>query len=143
MIETELGVKVSDVFEDLNEGTDPIAAASLGQVYKVRLVKEARMVAVKVQRPDMHHYVLRDIYILRIVARMIQRVKSTFTYQRPFDVALLDTFAGATLKELDYLNEAANQRKCKEALEPRQKEKIYIPKVYDKYTTRKVSQILT
>ena len=112
-------------------------------MYKVRLTSEDQVVAVKVQRPDMHHYVLRDIYILRIVARMIQSVKSTFTYQRPFDVALLDTFAGATLKELDYLNEAANQRKCKEALEPRQKEKIYIPKVYDKYTTRKVSHLVT
>merc|ERR1711994_153982 len=47
-------------------------------------------------------------------------------------------FAGATLKELDYLNEAANQIKCKEALEPRQRDKIYIPKVYEKHTTRKV-----
>merc|ERR1712241_1432979 len=65
-------------------------------------------------------------------------LKSTFTYQRPFDVALLDAFAGATLKELDYLNEAANQIKCKEALEPRQRDKIYIPKVYEKHTTRKV-----
>ena len=88
----------------------------------------------------MHHYVLRDIYILRLVARSWQWLKSTFTYQRPFDVALLDAFAGATLKELDYLNEAANQIKCKEALEPRQRDKIYIPKVYEKHTTRKVRQ---
>merc|ERR1719195_2178537 len=97
-----------------------------------------QVVAVKVQRPDMHHYVLRDIYILRLVARSWQWLKSTFTYQRPFDVALLDAFAGATLKELDYLNEAANQIKCKEALEPRQRDKIYIPNVYEKHTTRKV-----
>ena len=95
------------------------------------------------QRPDMHHYVLRDIYILRLVARSWQWLKSTFTYQRPFDVALLDAFAGATLKELDYLNEAANQIKCKEALEPRQRDKIYIPKVYEKHTTRKVRKILS
>ena len=91
----------------------------------------------------MHHYVLRDIYILRLVARSWQWLKSTFTYQRPFDVALLDAFAGATLKELDYLNEAANQIKCKEALEPRQRDKIYIPKVYEKHTTRKVRKTLS
>ena len=98
---------------------------------------------IPLQRPDMHHYVLRDIYILRLVARSWQWLKSTFTYQRPFDVALLDAFAGATLKELDYLNEAANQIKCKEALEPRQRDKIYIPKVYEKHTTRKVRTTLT
>ena len=88
----------------------------------------------------MHHYVLRDIYILRLVARTTQWIKSNLTYQRPFDVALLDTFANATIKELDYLNEAANQIKCKETLEPRQKDKIYIPKVYEKHTTRKVRE---
>merc|ERR1711923_31170 len=86
----------------------------------------------------MHHYVLRDIYIMRHISSMIQWVKTTFTYQRPFDVALLDTFANATMKELDYINESANQRKCKMELEPRLKNKIYVPEVYEKYTTRKV-----
>ena len=86
----------------------------------------------------MHHYILQDIFILRLIARAIQRVKQTFTKQRPFDVALLDTFATATLKELDYVNEAQNQNKCKQDLEPRLKNKIYIPEVYDKFTTRKV-----
>merc|ERR1712241_695571 len=138
VIESELGAKVSDIFEGFNAEEGPIASASLGQVYKVKLAEEDQVVAVKVQRPDMHHYVLRDIYILRLVARSWQWLKSTFTYQRPFDVALLDAFAGATLKELDYLNEAANQIKCKEALEPRLKDRIYVPDVYGKYTTRKV-----
>ena len=50
---------------------------------------------------------------------------------------MLDTFANATMKELDYMNESSNQRKCKTELEPRLKG-IYIPEVYDKYTTRKV-----
>ena len=35
------------------------------------------------------------------------------------------------------MNESSNQRKCKTELEPRLKG-IYIPEVYDKYTTRKV-----
>merc|ERR1711923_587695 len=86
----------------------------------------------------MHHYVLRDIYIMRHISSMIQWVKTTFTYQRPFDVALLDTFANATMKELDYINESANQIKCKFELEPRLKNKIYVPEVYEKCTTRKV-----
>jgi len=138
VIESSLGCAVGDVFEGLDQEVLPIAAASLGQVYRLTLKEDGRVVAVKVQRPDMHHYVLRDIYIMRIIARTFQKVKQTFTYQRPFDVALLDTFASATLKELDYINEAQNQLKCKEDLEPRMNQKIYIPEVYEKLTTRKV-----
>jgi len=138
VIESELGVKVSDIFEGIDVDKGPIASASLGQVYKVKLVDNGSVVAVKVQRPDMHHYVLRDIYIMRFIARTTQWIKTTLTYQRPFDVALLDTFARATLKELDYVNEASNQTRCKKELEPRLKDKIYIPNVYEKYTTRKV-----
>ena len=42
--------KVSDIFEDLNESTFPIAAASLGQVYKLKLKHgNKETVAVKVQ----------------------------------------------------------------------------------------------
>ena len=73
------------------------------------------------------------------LARSWQWLKTTFTAQRPFDVALLDTFASATIKELDYLNEAHNQRLCKEELVPRLRDKIYVPRVYDEHTTRKVS----
>jgi len=138
VIESELGVKVSDIFEGLDVDKGPIASASLGQVYKVKLIENGSVVAVKVQRPDMHHYVLRDIYIMRFIARTTQWIKTTLTYQRPFDVALLDTFARATLKELDYVNEASNQTRCKKELEPRLKDKIYVPDVHEKYTTRKV-----
>ena len=138
VIESELGCDVGDLFLGLEEDVSPIAAASLGQVYKVKLAQLNQVVAVKVQRPDMLHYVLRDIFILRLIARAIQSIKQTFTKQRPFDVALLDTFATATLKELDYVNEAQNQIACKQDLEPRMKNKIYIPEVYEKLTTRKV-----
>jgi len=139
VVESELGIKVEDVFLDLHTTTSPIAAASLGQVYKVRLRAEPGVVlGLKVQRPDMHHYVLRDIFIVRRLAHFMQWIKTTFSNQRPYDVALLDTFASATLKELDYVNEAQNQIRCKDELEPRLKNKIYIPKVYSQFTSRKV-----
>ena len=37
----------------------------MGQVYKLRLKNSKNWVAVKVQRPDMLHAVLRDIFIMR------------------------------------------------------------------------------
>merc|ERR1711936_324477 len=62
VIESELGRPVAEVFEGL-DGSEPIAAASLGQVYKVRLEEDGQTVAVKVQRPDMQQAVLMDIHI--------------------------------------------------------------------------------
>lgn len=67
------------------------------------------MVAVKVQRPDMLLSVLLDIYIIRRLAQVVEKVKGLITSQRPYDVALVDTFATASLQELDYQQEAANQ----------------------------------
>ncbi len=59
---------MDEIFLNFNSETEPIAAASLGQVYKLKLKnsKDDGWVAVKVQRPDMLHYVLRDIFIMRL-----------------------------------------------------------------------------
>ena len=67
------------------------------------------MVAVKVQRPDMLQSVLLDIYIIRRLAQVVEKIKGVITSQRPYDVALVDTFATASLQELDYQQEASNQ----------------------------------
>lgn len=45
------------------------------------------------------------------MAACAEAVKKVLTKQRPFDVALLDHFAAASLFELDYLNEAENQER--------------------------------
>jgi aarF domain-containing kinase len=109
VVEAELGVKADKYFSDLTAQTQPIAAASLGQVYRLRLAETGDIVAVKVQRPDMLSFVLRDIYIIRRLAQVAEKMKSWVTKQRPYDVALIDTFGTASLQELDYLNEAENQ----------------------------------
>ena len=108
-------------FQDLDNTVAPIAAASLGQVYKLRLKADDSVVAVKVQRPDMLSSVLKDIYILRKFANVIQSVKKVITNQRPYDVALVDNFAAASLKELDYIAEAGNQERFRDELAPKLK----------------------
>ena len=65
LIEAELGRSPSEVFADLNTDTPPVAAASLGQVYRCHLVGSGAEVAVKVQRPDMIRSVSLDLFILR------------------------------------------------------------------------------
>ena len=51
---------------------------------------------------------------MRRFAQVIEKFRTTFTYNRPYDVQLLDTFAGASLKELDYINEASNQEEFRQ-----------------------------
>eukprot|EP00094_Tigriopus_californicus_P003526 TCALIF_03392-PA protein Name:"Similar to sll0005 Uncharacterized protein sll0005 (Synechocystis sp. (strain PCC 6803 / Kazusa))" AED:0.01 eAED:0.01 QI:0/0/0/0.5/1/1/2/0/501 len=139
MIQVELQQSVDDLFHDLTPSTQPVAAASLGQVYQLTLKDEHRSrVAVKVQRPDMLASVLKDLYIMRKLAQTIQGIKSVLTHQRPYDVALLDAFASASLMELDYVSEAGNQERFIRELEPKMRGQIYIPRVFPDLTTRKV-----
>ena len=150
VINEELGPGAAErIFHDLKPDTPPIAAASLGQVYKLRLKDGIldddqkyspgeKWVAVKVQRPDMIRSILKDLFILRILAGTIEKVKTTLSKQRPYDLALVDTFAAASLEELNYIKEAENQDKFRSDLMPRMKGKIYVPLVYNKFTSRKV-----
>ena len=114
VMKEELGDDVPErLFKGLSIVTRPVAAASLGQVYRVRLREGGgdRVVAVKIQRPDMRRSIMLDLFILRKIAGAVESVKKVLTNQRPFDVALLDAFATASLLELDYLHEASNQQK--------------------------------
>ena len=63
IVEEELGQKFSDVFELVEP--EPIAAASIGQVYKGRLVSNGQTVAIKIQRPKTEEIVALDLYVLR------------------------------------------------------------------------------
>ena len=147
LIEDELGGPVSNWYTGLTRDSVPIAAASLGQVYKCKLVLNHKSgnggqeVAVKVQRPDMVRAVSLDLYILRKYTQFIERFKSVLmnvgylSPRKQFDVQLLDTFANASFYELDYVHEAKNQERFSTSLNT---PNIYVPQVYRPGTTRKV-----
>ena len=65
IIEEELGSPIQDVFSELSN--EPVAAASLGQVFKAKLKADGREVAVKVQRPNIMNQVALDMHLLRYV----------------------------------------------------------------------------
>lgn len=135
MMEEELGRPVSDMYSDISD--KPIAAASLGQVYKARLRSNGKEVAVKVQRPDMLRKVSLDLYCMKRVARLAEQVQNTFTSAQTDYLGLLLQWAQGTYKELDYENEAANSRKFAHLVQARLPD-VYVPAVYDEYTSRKV-----
>eukprot|EP00038_Savillea_parva_P024845 m.45239 g.45239 ORF g.45239 m.45239 type:complete len:607 (+) comp6628_c0_seq1:360-2180(+) len=136
VIESELGVPVGHVLDGLDESTPPVAAASLGQVYKARLAGTDTEVAVKVQRPEMPAAVSLDLYLLRHWAVLMDAVKHLWTVQRPFDCDLVDSFGTAVFGELDYVCEAANQNEFRRMFQDTPS--IHVPPVVSALTTRQV-----
>ena len=131
-IEKELGRPVDDLFTEITP--EPVAAASLGQVYKAVLRDTGETVAVKVQRPAVLETVSLDLYLARqagLIARnfpaLIDRVDA---------VALLDEFAFRFYQELDYNLECENGVRIKKDMEVLPM--VVIPKNYPQYTSRRV-----
>ena len=69
IIEKELGKSVKDLFEEITP--EPIAAASLGQVYKAKLKQTGETVAIKVQRPGIEPIIYRDLVLFRILGGFV------------------------------------------------------------------------
>ncbi len=129
-IEEELGAPPAEIYAELS--AQPIAAASLGQVYKGKL-KTGEEVAIKVQRPDLRERITIDLYILRNLAAWVQRnVKRV----RSDLVGILDELGDRIFEEMDYIHEGENAERFFE-LYGHMKD-IYVPKIYWEYTNRRV-----
>jgi len=133
-VEEELEIdSFSDVFELIEE--DPIAAASIGQVYRARLRSNGDIVALKIQRPGCEEVVALDLYVLRWwsgVANVLTRL-----FDRDIDVqSIIDDFGELIYRELDYVAEAANAQRFSELYASLQD--VFVPKVYSELTTSKV-----
>lgn len=129
-IREALGADPAEVYAEISE--NPIAAASLGQVYKGRL-RSGEAVAIKVQRPDIAAGIALDMYILRGIALWLRK---TFKFVRSNLAAILDEFASRIFEEMDYTFEGHNAEKF--AKYYGDLEGIYVPKIYWDYTAKRV-----
>jgi len=104
IMEENLGRPLSEVFSSISER--PIAAASIGQVYKAVLKGTGEQVAVKVQRPNVTTTIMRDLLIFRSLAWVINPLS---LQQLGCNAELIvDEFGQKLLEELDYTLEAGN-----------------------------------
>ncbi|GIL64516.1 hypothetical protein Vafri_18415 [Volvox africanus] len=104
IMEEQLGRRLEDVFSSISE--KPVAAASLGQVYKAVLRDTGEEVAIKVQRPGVEPTILRDLYIFRLVGGLFNALSRR---RLGCDARLIvDEFGEKLLEELDYTQEARN-----------------------------------
>jgi len=134
IVEDELGAPVSELFADVSQ--KPVAAASIGQVYKAKIRETGATIALKVQRPDMLRRVSLDLYLLRKLMYVAQDVQDRFTANKTDFVSLLTAWAAGTYKELDYRHEGKNAVRFAQMMS--NLEDIVVPDVYFEYTGRKV-----
>ncbi|MFM7267699.1 MAG: ABC1 kinase family protein [Cyanobium sp.] len=131
LIETELGSPASALFADFPDY--PVAAASLGQVYKARL-QDGRWVAVKVQRPRLPFLMRRDLVIIRCLGVL----SAPFL---PLNLgfglgAIIDEFGATLFEEIDYWREADNAERF--AAMFAQHPEVTVPQVERSLSSRRI-----
>nr|KJB55139.1 hypothetical protein B456_009G065400 [Gossypium raimondii] len=100
-IENELGIPVSEIFADISP--EPIAAASIGQVYKAHL-HSGELVAVKVQRPGISLLLTLDALLFHMIGGQLKR----FAKARKDLLVAVNEMVRHMFDEIDYILEARN-----------------------------------
>ena len=131
-LEMELGKPWTEIYSELTP--EPIAAASLGQVYRGKLMT-GEDVAVKVQRPGVLETVTVDLYIIRSLGLILRNFPDITA--RADIVALLDEWAARFFEELDYVREGNNATRFAELIRE-DLPQVVVPKTYEQYTSRRV-----
>lgn len=98
----DLGCGLDQVFAEFD--TQPLAAASMAQVYRARLLS-GEAVVVKVQRPGLRHKMTADLQLLESLAQLVEQNAALAVYQPRQMVRQL---ARAMLEELDFTQEGQN-----------------------------------
>jgi predicted unusual protein kinase regulating ubiquinone biosynthesis (AarF/ABC1/UbiB family) len=139
LAEAELGGELLAKFAEFEE--EPLAAASLGQVHRARLIAPADGddrrwvdVVVKIQRPDIETIIATDIAAIRTVGNWLMRYRPI---RRRADIpALLAEFTRILYEEIDYIAEGSNADTFAENFEGMPG--VCIPGVVWSHTTKRV-----
>lgn len=131
-IERELGAPVGQLFAEIDPS--PVAAASLGQVYRARM-RTGEEVAVKVQRPHLRETIGFDVAVLERLVKFI-----TARYPQANENAdwegMLREFRQVIFEEMDYAHEAKNAERFRANFG--EWRVIHVPKIYWTHTTPRV-----
>ncbi|HEX8746534.1 MAG TPA: AarF/ABC1/UbiB kinase family protein [Pyrinomonadaceae bacterium] len=131
-IETELDRTLQEAYAEIDAA--PIAAASLGQVYRARL-HTGEEVAVKVQRPNLPEIVNFDIAVLRRIVAFINRFLPEANRNADWE-GMLREFAETVFEEMDYVQEGKNADRFRENFKTWRA--IHVPRIHWSHTTTRV-----
>jgi predicted unusual protein kinase regulating ubiquinone biosynthesis (AarF/ABC1/UbiB family) len=131
IVSDELQTRISKAFTEFDPV--PIAAASLGQVHRA-VLRDGRVVAVKVQRPGIRELIVDDLDAFTEIAQLLDKhLQAGRLYQ--FE-KMVDEFRKSILRELDYQREAQNLVTLSENLA--EFDRIVVPSPILDFTTGRV-----
>lgn len=131
-IESELGRSLQECYAEID--SEPVASASLGQVYRARL-SSGEEVAVKVQRPDLEGIICFDVAILYRLVKLTNRFFPRANENADWE-GMLREFHTTVLEEMDYVKEGRNADRFRYNF--RTWKVIRVPKIYWSHTSRRV-----
>jgi predicted unusual protein kinase regulating ubiquinone biosynthesis (AarF/ABC1/UbiB family) len=131
-IEAEFGRSLQDCYAEIDN--EPIASASLGQVYRARL-SSGEEVAVKVQRPDLEQIISFDVAILYRLVKLTNRFFPKANENADWE-GMLREFHTTIFEEMDYVKEGRNADRFRYNF--RTWRAIRVPKIHWSHTSRKV-----
>jgi predicted unusual protein kinase regulating ubiquinone biosynthesis (AarF/ABC1/UbiB family) len=103
VVESELDAPLEEIFATFDE--EPVAAASIGQVYRATTLDDGREVAVKVQYPGVAQAVRADMQNLGMILRVMKQIAPGLDVK-----ATAEEVRSRIGEELDYEVEAQHQR---------------------------------
>ncbi len=127
-VEKELGKPLGEVFSFFSP--IPLASASLAQVHKARL-RDGRLVAVKVQYPDIAAVIDLDLRNFTFFINLLSRLERGFDFR----VILREVRRYVPL-ELDFVHEGKNAERMAQNFARR--DDVLVPRIYWEYTTSRV-----
>jgi ubiquinone biosynthesis protein len=134
-IEAAFGAPPATLFAQFD--TDPIASASIAQVH-FAVLHDGREAAIKVLRPGMLAIIEKDLRLLRLLARVIERLGPDGRRLKPREVVA--EFDKYLHDELDLLREASNCSQLRRNFGPGsgRVDMLIVPEVIWEYTTSTV-----
>ena len=132
LIEAELGRSLHESFPEIDH--EPVAAASLGQVYRARLTS-GEEVAVKVQRPGLAETISFDVAILYKIVKLTNRFFPRANENADWE-GMLHEFHSTVFEETDYVKEGRNADRFRYNFQTWRA--IKVPKIYWSHTSSKV-----
>jgi len=131
ILREEYGRPLSEIFASIEEM--PVASASISQVHRV-VLRDGRIAALKVQRPDIAKVIQADLDIIKNLAQLVERRLPNLAVYKPLSLAR--EFERTIKRELDFSTERRTMQRCRKqfADDPT----AHIPLVFEELSTPRV-----
>lgn len=133
IIESELCAEIGDIFSEFDE--NPIASASISQVYAATLKETGEKVVVKVCKPGIAEKIREDMGVIFTIAHYIN--KTSYSQNIDFE-AITEDFFQTMNTELDFLIEKSNNEKFVNNFSSQKWDWLKFPKMYGEYCTSRM-----